>query len=347
MSKTDYCFISKCLLFFCFDLHIMANITDFFDEHGIEDRYRSVLIETVANEADYLVDIEPEDLKGKACSWGIPITAPVARGLVRKLRGTPPPTASFGSSSRYSFSVSGRQDVSKKMMVSMDSIRSESFNLANYRKQRFRPDYVAPQWPTIKKSADFEEKFTKALKDHLSLDKNPDSMSGSDLASFMDELTNLLVETYGNWKTYEEIRLAVQYGLDQDFDGLITEEDAMEFLEKLRTENEEMVNVPITRDVPKPRPTSVNAFFETGMKRLWSKHDTDRSGCIDGEECKAFLDDVTDLHVKAYGESKPKEQLRSAIQADLDNNINGTITRTEAEAFMFRRAAGTALPEGK
>ena len=38
----------------------------------------------------------------------------------------------------------------------------------------------------------------------------------------------------GTWKTVEEIRIAVQWNLDRNFDGEITKAEADEFLELLR-----------------------------------------------------------------------------------------------------------------
>ena len=44
-----------------------------------------------------------------------------------------------------------------------------------------------------------------------------------------------IIVTSGTWKTVEELRLAIQWNLDRDFDGEITRAEADEFLEMVRT----------------------------------------------------------------------------------------------------------------
>ena len=71
---------------------------------GIEERYRAVLTRLCGSSPDYLVDIIVSDLVGEDDALGVPITMPVARGILRKLdtalklRGTCPATPPQGDS---------------------------------------------------------------------------------------------------------------------------------------------------------------------------------------------------------------------------------------------------------
>jgi Ca2+-binding EF-hand superfamily protein len=291
----------------------------------IADKYHAVVLELSNGEVDRLKTIKPEDFMGKEDAEGFKVSAPVARELVRQFR-------------------LPQQPGSPRMR---DSLKRKDFDLTEYKQQWFDKEWTAPEWPRIQKSAEFEAKFNRFFKDH---DLNGDgSINGHEVVGFMDKLSDLLAENYGTWKTVEEIRIAVQWNLDRNFDGEITKAEADEFLELLRMGDEELVNVR-RNSVPAPRATAKNEFFENEFKRLWSKHDDDGSGTISGGETVAFMDDLTDLLLQTYATDesrspRSKAKMRQQVQNDLDGDGNGNITRAEAEAFIFRRAAGSALQQ--
>lgn len=63
---------------------------------GVQERFHKLLDELCNGEAEFLRDIEEDDLKGKVDAEGGTIAAPVARGILRKLR-APAPTTSVAA----------------------------------------------------------------------------------------------------------------------------------------------------------------------------------------------------------------------------------------------------------
>ena len=53
---------------------------------GIQESYHAIIVGLCQGSAEYLVDIEASDLQGLSSSDARVITAPVARGIVRKLK---------------------------------------------------------------------------------------------------------------------------------------------------------------------------------------------------------------------------------------------------------------------
>jgi hypothetical protein len=287
----------------------------------IVDKYHAVLLEVANGEVERLKTIEPEDFMGKVDAEGWEVTAPAARELVRHFRAPAEP---------FSPEI-------------MHNLKRSNFDAAKYKEQFFHKDWQPASWPSIKKSAEFEAKFEQFFKEHaLNGDGNID---GAEVPGFMDQLADLLAEHYGTWKTVEELRLAIQWNLDRDFDGEITRAEADEFLEMVRTGHEEVINVRLfgVTEVPQPKATAQNDFFENEFHRLWTKYDADGSGTIEGAETAVFLDGLTDLVIQAYAPKETRAELRDEIQNDLDGDHNGNVTKKEAEAFIFRRCAGRAF----
>ena len=78
------------------------DLSDALSRLDIEKRFHRMLVELCDGEPDYLRDIEPEDVVDRVCADGRSIAAPVARGLVRKLRQGPlaPPLQATGAAAR-------------------------------------------------------------------------------------------------------------------------------------------------------------------------------------------------------------------------------------------------------
>jgi Ca2+-binding EF-hand superfamily protein len=222
------------------------------------------------------------------------------------------------------------------------------------------------QWPSIPGS-DFRGEFERLWKIY---DLNDDgTIAGMELSLFLDALTNLLKRYYGAWKPWQEIRQGLQYDLDKNFDGQITRAEANAFLEKRQASGAapsydspdfvQQYKPPVKRYGKTTTwhstwstsgstggigwPKIDNPEFEFEFERLWSYYDRDKSNSMNGPEVPLFLDAITTLLQHYYVSWKSWEDLREAVQWDLDRNCDGVITRKEAHDFVQRRRKGESL----